>query len=52
VLNAFASWEIQPNIALRANVGNITDEKYITSLYDISYYSAPINYAVNLNWRF
>ena len=52
VLNAFAAWEVQPNITVRANVGNLTDEKYITSLYDISYYSAPRNYSMNVNWRF
>ena len=52
VLNAFAAWEVQPNVTVRGNVGNITDEKYITSLYDISYYSAPRNYSVNVSWRF
>jgi outer membrane receptor for ferric coprogen and ferric-rhodotorulic acid len=52
VLNAFAAWQVQPNITVRANVGNITDEKYITSLYDISYYSAPRNYSVGVDWRF
>lgn len=52
ILNAFAAWEVGPNISVRANVNNLTDEKYITSLYDISYYGAPTNYSVNLSWRF
>ncbi|NKF23389.1 TonB-dependent siderophore receptor [Solimonas marina] len=52
VLNAFASWDVRPNVTVRANVNNLTDEKYITSLYTIGYYGAPRNYAVNLSWRF
>lgn len=51
-LNAFASWEVVPNVTVRGNVNNITDEKYITSLYDISYYSAPRTYAMTVDYRF
>jgi outer-membrane receptor for ferric coprogen and ferric-rhodotorulic acid len=52
VLNAFASWEVVPNVTVRGNVNNIGDEKYITSLYDISYYSAPRNYSMTVDYRF
>lgn len=52
LVNAFAAWAIQPNITVRANVANIGDEKYITSLYDVGYYGAPRNYSVSLDWRF
>lgn len=52
VLNAFAAWDITPDLTLRANVNNVTDEKYIGSLYSVSYYGAPREYALNLNWRF
>lgn len=52
VLNAFASWDVRPDITLRANVGNITDKKYINSLYQIGYYGAPRNYSLRLDWRF
>lgn len=52
LVNAFAAWAIQPNLTVRANVNNIGDEKYITSLYDVGYYGAPRNYSVSLDWRF
>jgi len=51
-LNAFVSWEVVPNVTVRGNVNNITDEKYITSLYDISYYSAPRTYSMSVDYRF
>ena len=33
ILNAYAAWNITPALTLRANVNNITDEKYICLLY-------------------
>ncbi|MFT3762250.1 MAG: TonB-dependent siderophore receptor [Pseudoxanthomonas sp.] len=52
LLNAFAAWDITPDVTLRANVDNIADKKYINSLYSVSYYGAPREYALNLSWRF
>ncbi len=52
LVNAFAAWDIQPNLTVRGNVNNISDEKYITSLYDVGYYGAPRNYSVSVDWRF
>jgi outer membrane receptor for ferric coprogen and ferric-rhodotorulic acid len=52
VLNAYAEWNILPNATLRANIDNLTDEKYINSLYSIGYYGAPIHYSVSLEYRF
>lgn len=52
VLNAFAAWQLLPNATVRANVRNLTDEKYINSLYNIGYYGAPRNYTLTLDWRF
>lgn len=52
VVNAFAAWDVLPNVTLRANVNNLTDEKYISSLYSIGYYGAPRNYAVSVACRF
>lgn len=52
VLNAFAAWDIRPDVTLRANVNNLTDRKYIQSLYSVSYYGAPREYALSLDWRF
>lgn len=52
VMNAFVAWDFLPNATLRANVNNLADRKYITSLYQIGYYGAPRNYALSLDWRF
>ncbi|MCD9028215.1 TonB-dependent siderophore receptor [Luteimonas sp. BDR2-5] len=52
LFNAFAAWDIRPDVTLRANVNNITDKKYIQSLYSVSYYGAPREYALSLDWRF
>ena len=38
--------------SLRANVYNVTDEKYIQSMYQIGYYGAPRNYAVSFDYKF
>lgn len=51
-LNAFAGWEITPNAHLRVNADNITDEKYIGSLYQVGYYAAPANYSVTFRYKF
>jgi outer-membrane receptor for ferric coprogen and ferric-rhodotorulic acid len=52
VLNGYAAWNFLPNATLRANVDNITDEKYINTLRYAGYYGAPMNYTVNLEYRF
>lgn len=52
VANAFASWEFGHGLTLRGNVNNITNHKYINSLYIASYYAAPRNYTVSLDYRF
>lgn len=52
LLNAFAAWDITPDVTLRANVSNISDKKYIQSLYSVSYYGPPRGYALSLDWRF
>jgi outer membrane receptor for ferric coprogen and ferric-rhodotorulic acid len=52
LLNAFAAWDIQQHVTLRANVENLTDEKYINSLYVVGYYAAPVSYSLSLDWRF
>ncbi len=51
-LNAFAAWDIAANAYVRVNADNITDEKYIGSLYQVGYYAAPANYSVTLGYRF
>ncbi|WP_237701355.1 TonB-dependent siderophore receptor [Hylemonella gracilis] len=52
VLNAFAAYQVTPKTTLRFNVKNLTDEKYINSLYQIGYYGAPRSYQASLNYKF
>ncbi|MCD9125811.1 TonB-dependent siderophore receptor [Luteimonas fraxinea] len=52
LLNAFAAWDVSPDVTLRANINNITDKTYIQSLYSVSYYGPPREYSVSLDWRF
>lgn len=51
-LNLFGEWRVNDDLSLRANVNNLTDEKYLTSLYYVGFYGAPRNYTLSLNWRF
>lgn len=51
-LNAFAAWDFLENATVRANVGNLTDEKYINTLYQIGYYGAPRHWSLSLEYRF
>ncbi|MGR4895483.1 TonB-dependent siderophore receptor [Stenotrophomonas sp. LARHCG68] len=52
LLNAFIGWDVLPNATVRANVNNLTDRKYINSLYQVGYYGAPSNYTLSFNYRF
>ncbi len=51
-INAFAEWSANDRLSLRANIDNITNEKYLTSMYYVGYYGAPRSYTLSLNWRF
>jgi outer-membrane receptor for ferric coprogen and ferric-rhodotorulic acid len=52
ILNAFARWDVTDTLSVRANANNLTDEKYITSLYQIGFYGAPRTYSVSLSYQF
>lgn len=50
-INLFGEWSINDRLSLRANVNNLTNEKYLTSLYYVGYYAAPRNVMLSLNWK-
>ncbi len=52
LLNAFARWGITEQLAVQANVNNITDEKYINSLQTVGFYGAPANASLSLTYQF
>lgn len=51
-LNAFARWDVSDQMHVRVNANNLTDEKYITSLYQVGFYGAPRHYSVSFAYRF
>jgi outer membrane receptor for ferric coprogen and ferric-rhodotorulic acid len=52
VLNAFARWDATERLQVKLNINNIGDEKYITSLYSVGYYGAPLNVMASLRYAF
>lgn len=52
VANVFGEWSFNDKVSLRANIDNITDKKYLTSLYYVGFYGAPRNYTLSLDWKF
>lgn len=53
LLNLMASYEIDPNWTVAANLNNVTDEKYWASLYwDQAYYGAPRNASMSVSWNY
>jgi len=53
VLNLMARYEVNPNLSIALNLNNVSDQKYLTSLYwSQSYYAAPRNGSVTVNWKY
>ena len=52
LVNAYARWHINADTKIQANIKNLTDEKYINSLYNVGYYGAPLNGTVTLTYSF
>lgn len=52
-VRAFASYRVNENLEFSLNGNNLTDEKYISSLYwDQGFYAAPRNFTASVNWRY
>jgi outer membrane receptor for ferric coprogen and ferric-rhodotorulic acid len=51
-VDAFLSWAVDDRSTLRLNINNLTNEKYITSLYEIGFYSAPATYKLSYSYGF
>ncbi|MGO4379368.1 TonB-dependent siderophore receptor [Pseudoduganella sp. RAF19] len=48
-----ARYDIDKHFSVSANVNNLTDRKYLTSLYwSQAYYAAPRNASVTLSWKY
>ncbi|MBB1293294.1 TonB-dependent siderophore receptor [Pseudoalteromonas sp. SR41-4] len=52
ILNLMTTYDITDNVGLSFNINNVTNEKYIHSLYwEQGYYGAPRNFTVSVNWQ-
>lgn len=48
-----AQYDITPKLTLAANLNNVTDKRYLSSLFwTQSFYAAPRNASVSLNWKY
>lgn len=53
VVGLMARYDIDRQWSVSANLNNLTDQKYIASLYwDQAYYAAPRNASLSLNWKY
>lgn len=53
LVNLMARYDIDKHLSVSANLNNLTDEKYITSLmWSQGYYGAPRNASLSLNWKY
>ena len=53
LVDLMASYRLNTHWSVSAQVNNLTDRKYLTSLYwTQSYYAAPRHYSVSLNWAY
>ncbi|WP_299595428.1 TonB-dependent siderophore receptor [uncultured Microbulbifer sp.] len=49
----FANYKLTEQLSVSLNGENLTDEKYISSLYwDQGFYAAPRNFSASVNWRY
>lgn len=52
-VRAFANYRVNDKLDFSLNANNLTDEKYISSLYwDQGFYGAPRNFSASVNWRY
>ncbi|KTF15786.1 TonB-dependent siderophore receptor [Pseudoalteromonas sp. H105] len=52
ILNLMATYDITDNIGVSFNLNNVTNEKYLHSLYwEQGYYGAPRSYGISMNWQ-
>nr|WP_100546578.1 MULTISPECIES: TonB-dependent siderophore receptor [unclassified Pseudomonas] len=53
VVDLMASYDIDPNWSVSANLNNLTNEKYLSSLYwSQAYYGAPRNASMSVSWKY
>lgn len=52
LVNAFVRWDIDPQSQVQLNVNNLSDEQYISSLYEVGFYGEPRNAMLSYKYSF
>jgi len=52
VADVFARWAFTDTLQLSLNLNNLSNEKYLTSLYEVGYYAAPRTASLGLDMHF
>ncbi|WP_218871294.1 TonB-dependent siderophore receptor [Chitinibacter bivalviorum] len=54
ILNLMARYDVNKQLSVTANLNNVTNQKYISSLYwaPQAFYGAPINGSISVNWKY
>jgi outer membrane receptor for ferric coprogen and ferric-rhodotorulic acid len=52
LFNAFARWDATDHVQVKLNLNNLTNEKYITSLYQVGFYGAPRTVQASVKYAF
>lgn len=52
VADVFARWALTNSLQLSLNLNNLSDEQYLTSLYQVGYYAAPRTASLGLDMHF
>ncbi|MFZ6657136.1 TonB-dependent siderophore receptor [Undibacterium sp. TJN19] len=52
-MNLLARYDVTQNFNISANLNNVSNQKYLTSLYwSQAYYAAPRNGSIAINWKY
>ncbi len=52
-MGLMAQYDITPKLTLAANLNNVTDKRHLASpFWTQSFYAAPRNASVSLNWKY
>ncbi|MFW2422806.1 MAG: TonB-dependent siderophore receptor [Porticoccaceae bacterium] len=53
VIGGYARYQFSPRLTFSANVDNLTDKQYFSSVkFEQAYYAAPRNWQLSVNWQY
>lgn len=53
LIGGFLRYDLTESLSLSANVDNVTDEEYYSSVkYEQAFYAAPRSYSLSIDWRY